>query len=195
MNIHLIETAKPSRLHLASEKTFILSSVHTSANDLYKSKPYHIYITNDEEIKEGDWVLDNPKCKQIDVCSKSLSKKCICPKEEPKQEYQSECICDTECRKFVNVKCKNPKQETLEENSKSHAIYELENNYKPTKESFKLACKRSFIRGAKWQTERMYSEEYMEEYADYCWKFSNDNRHKSPLSPKEWFEQFKKKEI
>jgi hypothetical protein len=51
------------------------------------------------------------------------------------------------------------KQETLEEVAKSHAIYELENNYKPTKESFKLACKRSFIQGAKWQQERMYSED------------------------------------
>ena len=39
------------------------------------------------------------------------------------------------------------KQETLEEVAKSHAIYELENNYNPTKESFKLACKRNFIRG------------------------------------------------
>ena len=45
-------------------------------------------------------------------------------------------------------------QETLEEVAKSHAIYELENNYKPTKESFKLACKRNFIRGAKWQQEQ-----------------------------------------
>jgi hypothetical protein len=55
------------------------------------------------------------------------------------------------------------KNETeLEEAAKSHAIYELENNYKPTKESFKLACKRSFIRCAKWQQEqdkKLYSEE------------------------------------
>jgi hypothetical protein len=53
-------------------------------------------------------------------------------------------------------------QETLEEVSKSHAIYELENNYKPTKESFKLACKRNFIKGAKWQQQqdkKLYSEE------------------------------------
>jgi hypothetical protein len=50
------------------------------------------------------------------------------------------------------------KQETLEEVAKSHAIYELENNYKPTKESFKLACKRSFIQGAKWQQEQSNCE-------------------------------------
>ena len=57
-------------------------------------------------------------------------------------------------------------QETLEEVAKSHAIYELENNYKPTKESFKLACKRNFIRGAKWQAERMYSEEELQQKID-----------------------------
>jgi hypothetical protein len=51
----------------------------------------------------------------------------------------------------------------------------------------------AFNNGAKWQSERMYSEDDMIEYADYSWKFSNDNRHKNPLSPKEWFEQFKKK--
>ena len=43
------------------------------------------------------------------------------------------------------------------------------------------------------EQQRSYSEEDMNEYADYCWSFSNDNRYKSPLSPKEWFEQFKKK--
>jgi len=51
----------------------------------------------------------------------------------------------------------------------------------------------AFIKGSKWQKEKSYSEEDMNEYADYCWSFSNDNRYKSPLSPKEWFEQFKKK--
>jgi hypothetical protein len=50
-----------------------------------------------------------------------------------------------------------------------------------------------FINGAKWQAKRMYSEEDMIEYADYSWKFSNDNRYKNPLSPKDWFEHFKNK--
>jgi len=50
------------------------------------------------------------------------------------------------------------KQETLEEVAKSNAIYELENNYKPTKESFRLACKRSFIQCAKWQQEQINCE-------------------------------------
>ena len=89
------------------------------------------------------------------------------------------------------------RQETLEEAAKSHAIYELENNYKPTKESFKLACKRNFIRGAKWQAERMYSEE---EVGELLKKFAPHIRYNYKELPhtwsqvvKEWFEQFKKK--
>ena len=37
---------------------------------------------------EMNWVFNNPQCKQTESCSNSLSKKCICPKEEPKQTVQ-----------------------------------------------------------------------------------------------------------
>ena len=104
-------------------------------------------------------------------------------------------------------------KETLEEVAKSHAIYELENNYKPTKESFKLACKRNFIRGAKWQQEqekittddaynegfengknwqqeRSYSEE---EVLDLLFDFQiHRNDLENCVEAREWFEQFKK---
>ena len=106
-------------------------------------------------------------------------------------------------------------QETLEEVAKSHAIYELENNYKPTKESFKLACKRNFIRGAKWQQEqekittddaynegfengkhwqqeRSYSKEEVKNIISKlirdCYYMQEPNQDVT-----EWFEQFKKK--
>ena len=46
--------------------------------------------------------------------------------------------------------------------------------------------KKSFINGAKWQAERMYSEE---EVLDIIHKFDIDE----PFDQKEWFEQFKKK--
>jgi hypothetical protein len=44
------------------------------------------------KIPKEDWLLNNPQCKQIESCSKSLSKKCICPKEEHKQETLEEAI-------------------------------------------------------------------------------------------------------
>jgi hypothetical protein len=45
----------------------------------------------------------------------------------------------------------------------------------------------TFINGTKWQQERSYSEEDMNDYANYRLLI------KKSLSPKEWFEQFKKK--
>ena len=85
-------------------------------------------------------------------------------------------------------------QETLEEVAKSHAIYELENNYKPTKESFKLACKRNFIRGVKWQQERSYSEEEVQIMLYECLGHFAQ-KHNIIIKGNEieqWFEQFKK---
>ncbi len=52
---------------------------------------------------------------------------------------------------------------------------------------------KGFEAGAKWQAERMYSEEDMEEYAQYYWQAGINNRYVNSLTPKEWFEQFKKK--
>jgi hypothetical protein len=54
-NIHLIPTDKPSRLSiLNSGKLNFGAEIMSSSN----SKSQHIYITSDEEIKEGDWCLD-----------------------------------------------------------------------------------------------------------------------------------------
>jgi hypothetical protein len=48
--------------------------------------------------------------------------------------------------------------------------------------------------GAKWQAERMYSEEDMDNYAEYCINhFAKSQIGQPYLSAKEWFEQFKNK--
>jgi hypothetical protein len=49
-NIYVLQTDKPSRLYLDRGKLWIDNLVYGSNNQ-------HIYITSDEEIKEGDWVL------------------------------------------------------------------------------------------------------------------------------------------
>ena len=55
-NIHIIPTDKPSRLSiLNSGKLDFGAEIMSSSN----SKPQHIYITSDEEIKEGDWFTDD----------------------------------------------------------------------------------------------------------------------------------------
>jgi len=81
------------------------------------------------------------------------------------------------------------KKETLEEIAKKY--------YPPYTDGIITdeirALREGFVKGYEVQAERMYSEEDMIEYADYSWKFSNDNRYENPLSPKKWFKQFKKK--
>ena len=48
------------------------------------------------------------------------------------------------------------------------------------------SCKKHFIEGYKLAQKRMYSEEDMTNYALYI-------LHNNVITPKEWFEQFKKK--
>jgi hypothetical protein len=55
-NIHLLPTDKPSRLwinNLLQGKLELSKEVLVGSNTAQ-----HIYITSDEEIKEGDWVFD-----------------------------------------------------------------------------------------------------------------------------------------
>ncbi len=50
----------------------------------------------------------------------------------------------------------------------------------------KRFTKAGFKLGAKWQQERMYSEEDMIEYAKYTSKYN-------VITPEQWFKKFKKK--
>jgi hypothetical protein len=51
-NLHLLPTDKPSRIF------YLASNLHLEMGQLITPKDYqHICITNDEEIKEGDWCL------------------------------------------------------------------------------------------------------------------------------------------
>ena len=55
-NIHLLPTDKPSRLYLEDVK-FKLTEYDYPNVDYAQNQ--HIYITNSEEIKEGDWCYDD----------------------------------------------------------------------------------------------------------------------------------------
>ena len=56
-NVHVLPTDKPSRLQLTQEGVYYLID---KIGFYGTSNPQHIYITSsDEEIKEGDWILDN----------------------------------------------------------------------------------------------------------------------------------------
>jgi hypothetical protein len=52
-NIHVIPTDKPSRLILQGSE--VVLSKYLEINEGFSEFNQHIYITNSEEIKEGDW--------------------------------------------------------------------------------------------------------------------------------------------
>lgn len=108
--------------------------------------------------------------------------KIIIPKEEPKQDLEKEMFeleQELDIPSHLRWHNSKPKQETLEEAALDYSGYEEH--------------RMDFIAGAKWQQERMYSEEDMNKYSDYVLMFSAEKTFKLPLPPKEWFEQFKKK--
>jgi hypothetical protein len=52
-NLHVLKSDKPSRLHLGNSGLVLCVSPFNNGT----ISSHHIYITSDEEIKEGDWLL------------------------------------------------------------------------------------------------------------------------------------------
>jgi hypothetical protein len=133
---------------------------------------YKIIIPKEEPNYNGKqeilWISNNPQCKQIESCSKSLSKKCICPKEEPKQETLEEVA---ERYYIDNIFC--------------DGITDFEHD-------IAIRC---YIAGAKDQAEKMYSEEDLREAFKQSRQAEIFEKNMPPVyeSFEEWFEQFKKK--
>ena len=69
-NIHIIPTDKPSRLYLGDNGNLVLglmkNSIENKNNDFTNQ---NIYITSDEEIKEGDWYIIEFNSTKITKCT------------------------------------------------------------------------------------------------------------------------------
>jgi hypothetical protein len=185
-NIHLLPTDKPSRLvkiyNEADKKLFELK-LDIEVNDNFKEYQ-NIYITNSEEIKEGDWYSH----KQINYLRVSNStaipmdaKKVILTTDQDLIADGVQAIDDEFLEWFVkNPSCEfvevyevegklfaeptipkeEPKQETLEEAAKDY----IENTMKFSFNSLETKTQANRMLkciefGAKWQAKRMYSEE------------------------------------
>ena len=80
-NVHIIPTDKPSRLYIGDNGNFVFGMIQTSIqsrnNDFTNQ---NIYITSDEEIKEGDWgyaILSKQVFKNVNPNLKAEDKKKI----------------------------------------------------------------------------------------------------------------------
>jgi hypothetical protein len=224
-NIHILPTNKPSK------KGDVVIWNGLKIWDGVGVQPHHnlnIYITSDEEIKEGDWCLfdrfpkvvskassnmssngsakkiilttdqdlindgvqaiddeflewfvKNSSCEFVEVkidsyIDKDISEskvfvdyKIIIPKEEPKSIIEK--------MKSLQKQWQKDMEETLEKAAENHAKYNFD--------SLSVDIETSFISGAKWQAERMYSEEDMINASKYGYNF-----HKTTLFPNQEFE-------
>jgi len=232
-NIHLIPTNKLSRLGRFIDTNNLFLRI---TNDIPRGEDIDIYITSDEEIKEGDWYIhlgkinkryrknpnaeypyhsyqkiilttdqdlitdgvqaiddeflewfvENPSCEVVKVIYWEgysdiglLNYEIIIPQEEPKQDYKLN-SCDII---FETAALIENKQETLEKAAEKWCE--------------KHGCgyggiiSIAFETGAKWQAERMYSDEevidLLQEMND--WPTTFEGR----IDIKEWFNKFKKK--
>jgi hypothetical protein len=132
------------------------------------------------------------------VSSTTISgfKTCDCiniPKEELKQELNLNCF---DCNKSLqDCTCIedtiNMKQETLEEAAENYYDIIAEKSSLYGRDEY-IAYSQGVQDGVKFQQERRYSEEDMQEYAEYCTSHVLKSQVGHPyLSATKWFEQFK----
>ena len=239
-NIHVLKTDKPSRLHFTEfEEELVFTPKYEKLDGV------NIYITSDEEIKEGDWFLclDNGKCND----SIYKANEAWLNMEEKQPSYCKKIILTTDQdlikdgvqaidEEFLEWFVKNPSCERVDVMTDAFTVKEMSMlpigtrnlKYKiiipkecmitkimqmdakmaydslPKQETLEEAAERlakhfniDFIEGAKWQQERMYSEEDMKTafkigfsigYGSDVHAIDEKNR-----TCDEWFEQFKKK--
>ena len=118
-NIHILPTNKPSRLR------YNLSNVLVFTKELYrdygKEANQNIYITNSEEIKEGDWYFfnyqiikcENPDLTKIPSVTKNYCKKIILTTDQDLIKDSVQAIDDEFLEWFV----KNPSCEEVNWNA------------------------------------------------------------------------------
>jgi hypothetical protein len=176
-------------------KKIILTTDHDLIND-------GIQPIDDEFL---EWFVKNTSCElievedtclEIKVCNCSINDYClkpgytiIIPQEEPKphsfcktpeekctMNYCDENGCQNRVRHLVE-----PKQETLEGAA--------EKWYDSTEENKSFSKIKAFKEGAKYQAERMYSEEDLRN----AYRWGTTVNHGTKEHFKEWFKQFKKK--
>ena len=210
-NIHLIPTDKPSRFSLnSSGKYHLTNQLHTNSPNFTAQ---NIYITSDEEIKEGDWfyspfqneerilkynkfVIPFPKDKKIILTTdQDLIKNGI---QAINDEFLEWYVKNPSCEEVevepdydeirgdyykIIIPKEEPKQETLEEFKKRFANDE---SHKNIKLDYQDGIYYGIEIGAKWQQERRYSEgEVLQLLLKLQQTESYDNLY-------DWFEQFKK---
>jgi len=234
-NLWILPTDKPSRLYVDSQNNICITDV-----EMKSGNKQHLYITNSEEIKEGDWVLNieentifkpsndeiydikNSEAKYYEYCKKIILttdqdlikdglqaiddeflelfvKNPSCESVEVEKDVFFESV---NYHFYKNIILKEKAKIILKEKAKQETVQEVAERLYPIKIESCMEGKidvnsyerNLFIKGAKWQAERMYSEEDLKEvYKVNYTPFSANNFGDFDKDWNKWFEQFKKK--
>ena len=228
-NIHVLPTDKPTWLH-KSLLSGVLRKSSSCIDDMKQAQGMNIYITSDEEIKDGDyalylfgnlvqkvkiginvsnkeahkkiilttdpdlikdgvqaiddefleWLVKNPSCEFVDV-------------ERTVNDYWHKLQLHYEFKYKIIIPQEEPKQKTLEEACDKVLNY-LYPNCKKEMSSLQYGNSINSLKSiAKWQQERMYSEEEVLELLNNREQYLIESVGEFYQSNLEWFEQFKKK--
>ena len=207
-----------SKKHFAQESCISLANL--KAKKIILTTDQDLIADNVQAIDDEflEWFVNNPSCESVETIyglfnpmgrqvdpnnlgqnhSQCIWKhKIIIPQEEPKQDYigvhlrhcyQGEY--EDGC-KYGEDDCsakplEEPKQETLEEAADLWAT-----DTKNVHPADSFIAKQSFIQGAKWKQEKMYSEEEVEKIAKDAYEMGRKNILIGVFN--KWFKQFKKK--
>jgi hypothetical protein len=221
-NIHLLPTDKPSRLFKILQFNFVFDNQNKYSEEYKKLHKYinqNIYITSDEEIKDGDWMIRGNE--QPTLVTPNFFwdfgvryYKIILTTDQDLIKDGVQAIDD----EFLEFIVKNPSCESIEvesglffyaegedrrykiiipkEEPKQETIEETALNIIPDRstagwiDSFGATERIGFIKGVNYQAERMYSEE---EVLNILQEFKRYLAFGDEVTHSDWFAQFKKK--
>jgi hypothetical protein len=130
-NIHVLQTDKPSRLACDFDKLILNSRLLSPI--LYKTQ--NIYITSDEEIKEGDWVIYNNELQKSDgIGFKSVDKKIILTTDQDLINDGVQAIPNEFLEWFV----KNPNCESVEVENERVVLDDVNYNFDVVEYNYKI---------------------------------------------------------
>ena len=204
-NIHILPTKEPSRFYNTNKGEWFYRSLEIGyvPNTIQTCYNHNIYITSDEEIKEG-WYINIftnyiVKGSGADTTFKHI----ILTTDKDLIKDGVQAIPD----EFLEWFIKNPSCEEVEIGNQSIKSFETghfedfykiiipKEEYKQIDENGKLLSYWGGLAEPKWQQERMYSAEETKNLLYRFLEHIGDIQGKTILNvyPKEWFEQFKKK--
>ena len=215
-NIHITSNEKiKDRDYVLSDTSvglLYLDGEINTASMLAEGQWKKVVLTTDKDlIKDGvqaidddflEWFVKNSSCEVVEVIKQELNTdyrsdwkqkfyyKIIIPKEEPRQ------IDEKENPLTFWGGLEEPKQETLEEVASILAIKSVKEYMKIFPDcnntfDYRKGFEEGFVQHSKLAQKRMYSEEDMQEYAEFCIRCYEKKL--LCIIAKDWFEKIKKK--